>query len=177
MKKFIVIALLVIVGLVLAVALCGAMLPAKHSVSRTLVIHQPSQMVWMVLADHASDPSWRPDVASVKKLDNRNGHPVWEEHYKNGQSMRLETTVLDFQGAAERMERKIVDQSSFGGVWVYELTPQDDPSKPGGKMTTVKITENGEVYNPIFRFVGRFIIGNDTTLNTYMKNLAKKFGE
>jgi hypothetical protein len=40
----------------------------------------------------------------------------------------------------------------FGGTWTYEFTPE-------GNATTVTITERGEVYNPFFRFVSRFVMG------------------
>jgi len=176
MKKILIFIIFVAVGMVLAIFVTGAMLPVKHSVSRSITVHQPAEAVWAVLADHMSDPKWRHDVASVKKLPNRNGHPVWEDTYKNGQTLRIETTVLDFSGT-ERMERKIVDQTSFGGTWVYEIIPLDDPAKPGAKMTKLKITENGEVYNPAFRFIGTFIIGNDKTVTQYLKDFAAKFGE
>ena len=176
MKKTLIFIIFVAAGLLLAVFVTGAMLPVKHSVSRNITLHQPPEAVWAVLADHMSDPKWRHDVASVKKLPNRNGHPVWEDTYKNGQTLRMETTVLDFAGTAQRMERKIVDQTAFGGVWVYEITPLDDPTKPGAKMTNLKITENGEVFNPAFRFFGLFT-GNDKTVTLYLKDFAAKFGE
>ena len=52
----------------------------------------------------------------------------------------------------------------FGGTWTYELAPD-----AGGSVLT--ITERGEVYNPIFRFMSRFIFGHDSTLAGYMAAL------
>ena len=43
----------------------------------------------------------------------------------------------------------------------------------GGK-TKVTITENGEVYNPIFRFVSKFIIGYSATANRYLADLRSE---
>jgi hypothetical protein len=45
-----------------------------------------------------------------------------------------------------------------------------------GIMVTL-ITENGEVYNPIFRFVSRFIMGHTATLDAYLKSLTTALGE
>jgi hypothetical protein len=157
-----------VTALVLAILAVGAMLPQKHTATRSITVHRPVDEVWSVLSDHAKDPAWRPDVESVTRIADRNGHPVWEEKYKNGDIMHIETTAVE---SPKKMVRKIVDQSMFGGVWTYEVTPA-----PDGK-TTIKITEDGEVYNPAFRFIARFIIGNDSTLKTYLKNLAAKFGE
>ena len=39
------------------------------------------------------------------------------------------------------------------------------------------ITENGEIYNPFFRFMARFVFGYTATMETYLKALGKKFGE
>ncbi|MBI4410578.1 MAG: hypothetical protein HY561_12770, partial [Gemmatimonadetes bacterium] len=66
---------------------------------------------------------------------------------------------------------RIADVSQgFGGRWIYELAA----SRTG---TTLTITEEGEVYNPIFRFMSRFIFGQYRTLEQYARDLGKSFGE
>jgi hypothetical protein len=52
----------------------------------------------------------------------------------------------------------------FGGTWTYEFVPQ-------GKGTTLTITERGEVYNPFFRFVSRFIVGQEGSIDGYLAAL------
>jgi hypothetical protein len=165
--RWVVIAIFVLVGFILAALATGAMLPVKHTVSRSLTVQRPVAEVWAVLTEHAEDSVWRPEVESVKRIEDRNGHPLWEEKYKNGDTMRIETILVD---APKRMERRIVDQSAFGGVWIYEVTSSAD-----GKATTVRITENGEVYNPAFRLIGRFILGHEATVEKYLTDLAVKF--
>jgi hypothetical protein len=62
---------------------------------------------------------------------------------------------------------RIADRSlPFGGRWTFELSPA-----PGG--TLLRITEDGEVYNPIFRFVSRFVFGHDRTINGYLEDLER----
>ena len=39
------------------------------------------------------------------------------------------------------------------------------------------ITKEGEVYDPFIQFVWRFIRGHDKTLEPYLRDLARKFGE
>lgn len=39
-----------------------------------------------------------------------------------------------------------------------------------------RITERGEVYKPVFRFVSRFIIGHAATASAYLKSLGARFG-
>jgi hypothetical protein len=67
--------------------------------------------------------------------------------------------------------RTIADPSlPFGGRWVYEL----EPTPSGG--TRVTVTEEGEVYNPIFRVVSRFM-DQSATIKEYLTDLAGRFGE
>ncbi len=166
--RWVVLVVALLIAFVVAVFAAGAMLPEKHTVSRSITVPQPATEVWAVLTDHAKDPSWRSDVESVTRIGDREGHAVWAEKYKNGDAMNIMTVTME---PPTKMTRKIVDQSMFGGVWTYELTPSAD-----GKSTTVKITEDGEVYNPAFRLIGRFVIGNEATVEKYLKFLAAKLG-
>lgn len=71
----------------------------------------------------------------------------------------------------KRLVTRIADPSlPFGGRWTYEVLP-------GGDSTTLRITEDGEVYNPLFRFVSRFIFGHSATIEQYLRDVAKRFGE
>jgi hypothetical protein len=54
----------------------------------------------------------------------------------------------------------------FGGKWTYELTPS-------GTGTMLRITEDGEVYNPVFRFVSRFVMGHTATMDKYLADVGK----
>jgi hypothetical protein len=38
----------------------------------------------------------------------------------------------------------------------------------------LRITEEGEVYNPIFRFVSRFIMGHTATIDSYLSAVRKR---
>jgi hypothetical protein len=66
---------------------------------------------------------------------------------------------------------QIADKNSpFGGAWIFELSPTSDG-------TRLNITERGEIYNPVFRFMSRFVFGYTRTLDTYLGNVAHRFGE
>jgi hypothetical protein len=68
------------------------------------------------------------------------------------------------------VERIADDKLPFGGTWTYEIAPTAEGS-------TLRITENGFVGNPIFRFMSKFVMGQASTMETYLRSLAKKFGE
>jgi hypothetical protein len=59
----------------------------------------------------------------------------------------------------------------FSGQWTFEITPA------GSNTSILEITERGEVPNPFFRFVSRFIMGHTKSIEQYMAALAGKFGE
>lgn len=159
----------VLAGIVLLVTLIGLMLPADHVVSRTLQLRRQPPEVWKVIRDFEMMGSWHPDLTAVRRLPDRNGHEVWEETYGRNMVIPLETVLEDPQ---RRLVRRIADDGlAFGGEWVYVITPATN----GGCQLT--LTERGTVRNPVFRFLSRFIIGHESTIETYLKALAEHFGE
>ncbi len=66
-----------------------------------------------------------------------------------------------------RLVTRITDKTlPFGGAWTFTLQPVDG----GTKLT---ITENGEVYNPLFRVMSRFVFGHTATIDRYLGDLQK----
>jgi hypothetical protein len=73
--------------------------------------------------------------------------------------------------APRLLETRITDKNlPYGGSWTYEIASTDGGSE-------LRITERGEVYNPIFRFVSRFIMGHTATIDKTLRDLGKRFGE
>lgn len=69
------------------------------------------------------------------------------------------------QDPPRRLVTAIVDKKlPYGGSWTYEFAPA-----AGG--TTLTVVERGEVYNPVFRFVSRYVIGHTRTLDAYFADL------
>ena len=161
-------AIAVLVGAVVVIAGVGALLPKGHVATRSARFRQAPEAIWAVLADRAGAPSWRPDVRSVEVLPPRDGRAVWRETWKDGDQILFEETEAV---PPRRMVTRIADPNlPFGGRWIIEISPAD-----GG--STVRITEDGEVYNPIFRFLTRFVFGPTGTIEAFLKALRRKFGE
>jgi hypothetical protein len=153
-------------GLIAIVALVGASLPRKHTISRTLRVSTPPDALYALLVDVDRYPSWRRDLQKVERLPDRNGMPAWIEQMRSGR------VPLAF----ERMERpsllvaRITDSSlPFGGTWTYRL-------QPSGRESELTITEDGEVYNPIFRFLSRFVFGHAATIDGFLKSVESTAG-
>jgi hypothetical protein len=70
--------------------------------------------------------------------------------------------------APRRLVRRIVGERDFGGTWTIELTPA------GSSSTTVRITENGEIYNAFFRFISRYAIGHHRTIDSFIAALRNE---
>lgn len=154
-----------LVALVAVVALVGLMLPQNHIVSRTIRLKQSPDAVWKTITDYANMPQWRSELKKIERMPDVNGHEVWKEYNSAGE-MPLETIEST---PPRKLVRKIGAGLPFGGGWTYELTPD-------GSGTQLKITENGEVYNPIFRVVGKFM-DPAASMTTFLTGLATHFGE
>lgn len=164
--KWILIVVGVIAALIALTAIIGSLMAKGHTATSTTTINQPPEVLWDTITDCTAFPQWRTDIKSVELLPDRDGHKVWREDGKNGK-MTLEVIEAN---PPSRLVMRIADTGPFGGTWTYEL-------QPSGAGTRVTITENGEVYNPIFRFMSRVFFDPAATIETYLKALGKKYGE
>jgi uncharacterized protein YndB with AHSA1/START domain len=165
--KWVLIVLGVIAVVVVIVVGVGYSLPVAHLAQREVTLRAAPAAVWETITNVDSFPAWRGDVEAVESLAPVNGNPSWREKGSNGAI----TYVVTRAEPPTRYVTRIADRDlPFGGEWDYEITP-------AGSGSRVAITERGEVYNPVFRFVSRFIMGHTATLDGYLKALGKRFGE
>ena len=95
----------------------------------------------------------------------RFGRRCWVEEGRSGKM----TFVVEETDTPRRLVTRIADPDlPFGGVWTYDITGVSGGSR-------LSITEDGEIYNPIFRFVARFIMGYEGTMRSYLEALDRKF--
>ena len=167
MKKALLVVVGVLVILIIAVVVIGLLTPEEHRASRTLKTKQAPQVIWDAINDHANEPKWRDDVASVTSVGEKNGKPVWQENYKDGNTVQLATTESK---PPTRLVREIAEEGPFSGRWEIDITPTPEGSN-------VRITEIGKVPNPIFRFVSKYVLGHTTQMTKYLTSLAKRSGE
>ncbi len=167
MQRWLLILAGAVVALVVVVGIVGLLLPKAHIVSSSRVVAATPEVVWETLTDYARHPSWRSKLKRVERVEDRNGHEVWQDTYEGGEQVRYETTEAD---PPRRLVRTIADVGGpFSGRWEFSIEPAE-----GG--TRVTITEYGEVPNPIFRFVSKFIIGHSTSMSQFLDALAAKLG-
>ena len=150
-----------IVALVLLLIAIGYALPINHVATREASLAAPPERVFSVLRDVEKFPTWRSDVKSVEVLATA---PAlrWRERGDNDITFEMETV----QGPTKIVTRIVDKTLPFGGSWTYELSPE-------GGGTRLVITENGEVYNPLFRFMSRFVFGHTGTIEKYLDDLGR----
>jgi uncharacterized protein YndB with AHSA1/START domain len=164
---FVLVALLALI--VLVVVSIGAFLPSQHISTRAARFLQPPTAIWQAITDYEKFPAWRKDVVKVEALPDLNGKPVWREFDRHGGSIPFQVLVMVPPRA---LVTRIADPKlPFGGTWTYEISSQADGS------SLLRITEDGETYNPIFRFAARFVLGYSRTQEQYLRALGAKFGQ
>lgn len=154
-------------GILILVTLIGYLLPKEHTVTREARFHQPQEVVWKTITDIDAMPSWRQGLRSVTRLHDKSGLPAWVE--------MLDSGIIPLETVASLPPRKLIVRIAdpklpFGGTWTYEIMPLSSGS-------SLRIREDGEIYNPVFRVLARFVFGYNATIDAYLKSLAKKFGE
>lgn len=165
------------ISIVAIIAIIGAMLPKGHVATRAAKFREKPDAVWSAITTFKDYPKWRPGLQSVEELSTSAGHSVWLERTGTGWNAeeipyQLMESVPPVGGTPGRMVARIADPKlPFGGSWTYEVTAAAD----GG--TVLRITEQGEVYNPIFRFVSRVFMSKTKTMDDYLNALGKKFRE
>lgn len=170
--KWIVITVAVLAILVGTIVLIGFALPEKHTAARTARYGASPEQVWTVITDVSAFPAWRTGVKSVESLPPVEGQPSWRELGSDEAiTYRVTTSTPPAPGTPGRLVTRIADKTlPFGGEWEYEVSPDDT----GSRLT---ITERGEVYNPIYRFMSRFVFGHTATIEEYLRALDARLGE
>ena len=148
--------------IVLVVVAVGYALPVGHVASREATFAQPPERVFEVLTDVERYPKWRSDVNAVEVL--AAGPPKrWRERGSNGD---ITFELVEARPPARLVSRIADTDLAFGGTWTYELVGEGS----GSRLT---ITERGEVYNPVFRFMSRFVFGHSATMEQFLADLKK----
>ena len=156
-----------IAALVAVAAIVGVLLPRDHVAGMSARIAATPDSVWAAITDAGGYTTWRKELKNVDVLPPTPSGPSWREHSSDG----VITLVADVFEPPRRMVARIADKNlPFGGSWEYRVEPD------GAAGSTVTIVERGSVYNPIFRFVSRFLMGHTSTIDRYLRALGRKFG-
>jgi hypothetical protein len=96
---------------------------------------------------------------------------VWPVLLQATQASEVPVDVLESQPPHRLVTRVTEKETNFGGTWTIAI----DAVPPAG--STVTITEDGWVANPIFRVVSRFVMGHHATMDGMLKKVAAGLNE
>ena len=95
---------------------------------------------------------------------------VWPALLQATQTTSTPVDVLERAMPHRLVTRVTEKETNFGGTWTVAIAPIPDGS-------TVTVTEDGWVANPIFRFVSRFVMGHHATMDGILTQIAKTLNE
>jgi hypothetical protein len=168
MLKWILALLGVLTLLVAAPFVAGQFVPPGHVAASSMNLSQAADTVWAVVSDLGGYPSWWTDVKSSRREPDAGDREVWVQTDANDQAIALEVVELV---PRRLLITQIADEKlPFSGKWTYTVEPAE-----GG--TRVTIVEEGEIFNPIFRFLARYFIGHHGTIDRCLEALGEHFGE
>ena len=167
LKRIIIGMIVVIAGLFAVVYGVGLSLPQDHVAAVRAEFSASPEEIFATIADYRAYPEWRPSIERVEELPARDGRPAWVMVEATG-PLPMELTESE---PPSRLVTTILSEGMpFGGRWIYEIEPA-----AGG--ATVTITEEGEVYSAVFRFVSRYIMGHHASASLFLTDLGTHFGE
>ena len=112
----------------------------------------------------------RHHIASRSLAVRRSPEEIWPVIMQATASSGVPVDVIQSDPPRRQVTRVKDTEKMFGGTWTITVTPTVTGS-------TLTITEDGWVGNPIFRFVSRYVMGHHATMDGMLKEVAKKFGE
>ena len=159
--------LLAVVTLAVVVACIGWMMPTNHEASRSEEFAKPAETVYALVADVKNYPQWWKDTTQVDILAEDATRTTFRQHTSTGP---IVMTVTE-RTPPRKFVTKIDDPDQpFGGTWTWEI----EPTASGGSRLT--ITERGEIYNPLFRFMARFVFGYTATMESCLTAMKARLG-
>jgi uncharacterized protein YndB with AHSA1/START domain len=153
------IALGVLVAAVIAMYVVGMTLPVEHVASGTRTLPSSPEAVYALVSSVEGYQRWWSDVSRVEVLSrDAVGGLTFRQHGADG---AIVMQVVE-QLPPTRFVTRIADPDQpFGGTWTFDIAPE-------GTGTRLTITERGEVYNPLFRFMSRFVFGHTSTIEGFL---------
>jgi hypothetical protein len=138
----------------------GLRLPVEHRAVASGRVEATQDRVWALVDEPATHPAWRKGILKVA-MQQGDGR-CWIESYR---PMELTLCVVDEVPKVRKVVRIGGTDTRFGGTWTYELRPL------GPDATVVTVTEDGFVHRPLWRFMGRYVMGEQTSAKQFVADL------
>jgi uncharacterized protein YndB with AHSA1/START domain len=169
-----------------AVVIAGGLVAREHQITRTVALAAPPAAVFAAIADLEAMPAWRPEVSRVERVpvpDDQDG--LLPTYRALGVRGAVTWTVVEARPPARLTLRIEGAGPGFEGTWVFDVASASNVASvsDGGSAsdvasagTQLTITERGEIENPLFRFLSRFVVGYGNGLDAYLAALSRHLG-
>ena len=138
----------------------GSLLPVGHRATVSRTLPADAEVVWQRIDRVEAWPTWRNVRVEMLSGNSARVDDGWETLTYRIERPRARTLVTEI----------VTPGLPYGGRWTWAVTPSD-----GG--TVVTVVEDGEVYDPFFRFFSRFVFGHDSTMRGVLDELEASFSE
>ena len=153
---------IIIVLLIVIIVVAGYSLPVGHTATISETINAPLNAVWEKISQPSTFNTWRKGIKAVEIIS----PDEWLEVDKYGKKLPIKVVSTTPPYSLSTMINST--NLPFGGEWHYQLKPVND-------ATEITIREDGKVYNPVFRFLSKFVMGHTYTIKQYLKELKSSF--
>ncbi|MDX1647901.1 MAG: SRPBCC family protein [Longimicrobiales bacterium] len=138
----------------------GSLLPVEHRATVSRTVPADVEVVWQRIDRVDGWPTWRNVRVDMLSGDSVRVYDAWETLTYRIERPRPRTLVTEIVTAG----------LPFGGRWIWSVAPDDEGA-------VVTLVEEGEVYDPFFRFFSRFVFGHDSTMRSVLDELEASFEE
>jgi len=123
---------------------------------------------WLLPVGHEASVSRvfaQPPEVLYRLIADRDAYPQWWSG-----DPRIKSDVLQATPSRRFVTRIADPEQPFGGTWTFDIVAD-------GTGSRVTITERGDVYNPVFRLVSRFVLGHHATMNGFLDAAAERLDQ
>jgi hypothetical protein len=156
---------LIVVGVLVAMGAIiyglGMSAPRAHVAEVEGVVARPASEIAATIRAVENYGAWRKGVV-VERIA-RTDDAVTYVEVADGDRIAYRLTEPDHDA---RFITTITDETlPFGGAWTISLTPE-------GAATRIRIREEGEVRDPLYRFFSRYVFGHTSSMKAYLTSLG-----
>jgi hypothetical protein len=138
----------------------GRDVPVEHRAFASGRVEVPQDVVWTLMNEPATWPAWRTTL--YKTSMEPGGGVCWKESYRSGDVMVCTVEEVPKVRKVLRIAEKM---GHFSGTWTYTLEPL------GEHATKVTVTEDDLVHSTLQRFIGHYLIGEQTHAKQFVADL------
>ena len=146
--------------------LVGSALPRTHEASRSAVFDVAPHTLYAVILTPEAYPEWRTGITRVDRPDS-------DRFTEHGPEGPITYRIIDRTPYSRIVVAVDDPEQVFSGTWTYEF----EPGGGSGRGTRLRITERGEVPNPVFRAIARVLMSPGETIETYLRDIGRRYGQ